>query len=150
MTRLAFNFLAICGAALFTGAMLNIGLSFGAYWKSLAPAAFLDWFGQNSHLIGRTIPIFVLPTLAGLAVSLWLDWNAPGRTFWLLAAACFAAVLLITFAYHLPTNSAFVARSIAPDQVAATLDTWLTLHAARVALAFGAAVFGFVAMQRPA
>lgn len=148
--RLAVNFLAVIGSALFAGAMLNIGLSFGAFWKSLPPAAFLDWFSQNSHLIGRTIPLFVVPTLAGLALSLWFGWNEPGRMLWLIAAACFAVILVITAAYHLPTNATFAAKSVALDQVGPALNTWLTLHAARIALGIAAAVFGFMAMQRAA
>jgi hypothetical protein len=35
--RLIFNILAVIGAAAFTGVMLNIGLTFGAYWKGLPP-----------------------------------------------------------------------------------------------------------------
>jgi hypothetical protein len=147
--RLVSNFLAICGAAMFAGAMLTIGLSFGSYWKSLTPEAFLDWFSQNSHVIGQTIPLFIVPTLFGLAFSIWLGWNEPGRIFWLLAAACFAGVLVITVVYHLPTNSAFTAKSIPLDQVGATLNMWLALHALRVALGLGAAVLGFLAMPRP-
>jgi len=50
--RLVFNILAVCGAASFAGVMLNIGLTLGAYWKGLPPAAFLDWFSANSHLVG--------------------------------------------------------------------------------------------------
>ena len=148
--RLLANLLAICGSALFAGAMLNIGLSFGAYWKSLPPAAFLDWFAENGHLIGRTIPIFLVPTLLGLAASIWFGWDQPGRALWLIAAGCFAGVLAITAVYHLPTNATFAAKTAPLEAVAGTLNTWLTLHAARVALGISAAVFAFLATQRAA
>ena len=147
--RLIFNILAVCGAACFTGAMLTIGLTLGAYWKCLAPAAFLDWFGANSHLIGRTIPIFAIPTLVGLVGSLWLDWeDSPARWLWAAALVCLAALGAITAVYHLPTNSAFVAKSVPLADVPATLDRWLWLHAVRIALGLACAVLGVVAIGR--
>ena len=76
--RLIFNALAISGSAMFAGVMLAIGVILGGYWKSLPPAAFLDWFGQNNHFIIRAIPVVVIPTLVGLAGSLWLGWSDHG------------------------------------------------------------------------
>jgi hypothetical protein len=147
--RLIFNIIAVCGAASFAGVMLNIGLTLGAYWKGLAPAAFLDWFGANSHLIGRTIPFFVVPTLIGLAGSVWIDWGNPGaRNLWLASIGCFAGILVVTFAYHLPTNSAFTGRAVAIGDVGATLDTWLRLHGVRIALGLVSAALGVAAIAR--
>ena len=147
--RLVFNILAVCGAATFAGVMLNIGLTLGAYWKGLAPAAFLDWFSANSHLVGRTIPFFVAPTLIGLAASLWIDWNdTAARNLWLGALSCVAGIMAITFAYHLPTNSAFAAKTIALDQVEPTLNTWLWLHAVRIVLGLVSAMLGVAAIAR--
>ena len=147
--RLTFATLAICSTAIFTGAMLNIGLSFGAYWKSLPPQDFLNWFSANSQVIGRTIPIFVIPAVIGLAVSVWLGWPiAPARYLWLAASACLAAVFIVTAVYHLPTNAAFEAQSIGPSQVTATLNTWLWLHALRIALGLAAAVLSVLATVR--
>lgn len=147
--RLVFATLAICGTAIFTGAMLTIGLSFGAYWKSLPPQDFLNWFSENSQFIGRTIPIFVIPAVIGLAVSVWLGWPiAPVRVLWLAASACLIALLIVTAVYHLPTNAAFEAQSIAPSQVAATLNTWLWLHALRIGLGLGAAILSVAATLR--
>jgi hypothetical protein len=147
--RLILNILAICGAASFAGAMLVSGLTLGAYWKTLAPEAFLDWFSANAHLIGRVIPLFAIPTMIGLLGSLWLDWsNPPARALWLAALLCALGVGLITAVYHLPTNSAFIAKSVALQDVAATLDRWLLLHWARIALGLSAAVVGVVAISR--
>ena len=147
--RLVFNILAVCGAASFAGVMLNIGLTLGAYWKGLAPAAFLDWFSANSHLVGRTIPFFVVPTLIGLAASLWIDWSDTAtRNLWLASLTCLGGVMAITFAYHLPTNSVFASRSIALDQVEPTLNTWLWLHALRITLGLVSAALGVVAIAR--
>lgn len=148
-TRLIFNILAVCGAAIFTGVMLNIGLTFGAYWKGLPPVEFLDWFSANNHLIARTIPLVVLPTLIGLAGSLWLGWTEPtARYLWLASLGCVIGILIITFSYHLPTNSAFAAKSVPLDQVPATLNLWLSLHSVRIALGLAASVLGVVAIAR--
>jgi hypothetical protein len=147
--RLIFNILAVCGPAGFVGAMLVIGLTLGAYWKSLAPAAFLDWFSVNAHLIGRIIPLFAIPAAVGLAGSLWLDWSeSPRRILWIAALVCGLALGAITAVYHLPTNSALIAKSLPLEDVPATLDRWLWLHAARTALGLAAAVFSVVAMSR--
>jgi hypothetical protein len=147
--RLIFYILAVCGAATFTGVMLSIGLTLGAYWKSLPPGEFLDWFSANNHLIARTIPLVVLPTLIGLAGSLWLHWTKPtGRYLWLTSLGCIMGILIITFGYHVPTNSSFAAKSIPIEQVPATLDLWLWLHWVRIALGLAASVVCVVAVAR--
>lgn len=147
--RLAFNMLAILGAGAFAGLMLNIGLTLGAYWKGLPPAAFLDWFAGNSHLIGRTIPIVAVPTIIGICASLWLGWGQPVvRLWWGVALAAIAGLMVITAVFHLPTNAAFAAKSIPLDQVPPTLDRWLLLHWLRIALGFAATAAGILAVAR--
>jgi uncharacterized membrane protein len=147
--RLIFYILAVCGAATFTGVMLSIGLTLGAYWKSLPPAEFLDWFSANNHLIGRTIPLVVVPTLIGLAGSLWLGWTEPTACYlWFAALGSVIGILIITVSYHLPTNSAFAAKSIPLDQVPVALNLWLSLHSIRIALGLAASVIGVVAVAR--
>ena len=146
--RLAVNVLAVCGSAALAGTMLTIGLSFGAYWKSLSPAAFLDWFAAHSLLIGRTIPLLAVPAVLGLLGSLWLDRAAPRpRILWALALGCAAAIALVTVAFHLPANAAFVAKTIAPEAVPAKLDDWLRLHWLRIALGFATAILGMIALR---
>ena len=147
--RLVFGILAVCGAASFAGAMLNIGLTLGAYWKSLPPAAFLDWFSVNSHFIGRTIPVFVIPTALGLVASLWIDWSRPGnRSLWLAAIACAIGIGVLTALYHLPANGAFATKVTPLDQVPDALDQWLILHAVRIALAMSSAVLALISLVR--
>jgi hypothetical protein len=147
--RLILNIIAVCGTAIFTGTMLNIGLSVVPYWQSLSPAEFLDWFSKNNHFIGRTIPLYVVPALLGLAGSLWLDWSeGRQRMLWGVALLCVVGLLVITAVYHLPTNSQFAAKSISPDQVPATLNVWLTLHSVRILLGLIASAFGVVAVSR--
>ncbi|MBN9082179.1 MAG: hypothetical protein BGP04_08400 [Rhizobiales bacterium 62-17] len=148
MARLFFNIVAISGSAAFAGVMLAIGIILGAYWKSLSPQAFLDWFAQNNHFVAQAIPFVVVPALIGLAGSLYLGWNDAGRTLWLAASACLIAVLIVTFAYHLPSNAQFAAKTVPLDQVSGKLDTWLWLHSLRIILAFAAAILGIVAIAR--
>ena len=140
MLRFVFNALAICGAAGFAGAMIIIGLAFGAYWRSLPPADFLDWFSLNGHLIGRVIPIFAVPAAIGLVASLWLGWNGGHRGAWVVATAAMAMMGVITAIYHLPTNAAFAAKTIPLDAVSSTLATWMSLHWVRIAMAVVSAV----------
>lgn len=147
--RLVFNILAICGAATFTGVMLNIGLTLGTYWKGLPPAGFLDWFSENNHLIARTIPLFAVPALLGLGASVWFDWSEPHqRMLWLAALGCALGIGVLTFAFHLPTNAMFAAKTISLAKVPAKLDQWLLLHWLRIALGLTASVLGIVAVSR--
>ena len=149
--RVIFNALAISGSAMFAGVMLAIGVTLGGYWKSLPPEDFLNWFSQNNHFIMRAIPLAVIPTLVGLAGSLWLGWSdRKARTLWLAASGCVVAVFIMTIGYYVPTNADFAARSVPPEQVPGKLDTWLLLHNLRIALAAIASVLGVVAMSRTA
>ena len=141
--RLFFNLVAMCGAAGFAGAMAVVGVAFGGYWKSLPPAEFLLWFSAHSHPIGATMALFIAPTLVGVAGGLWTDWNAPpARILWLAALGALFGALAITAVFHLPTNAAFAAKTLPLEQVSPTLDRWLALHAA--ALALLALVWGLV------
>lgn len=147
--RQIFNILAIMGSAMFAGAMLTIGVTLGGYWRSLPATDFLDWFSQHSHFVMRTIPLVVVPTLIGLAGSVWLGWSeAAVRTLWLGASVCIAAVLLLTMVWFLPTNAQFVAKSLPLDQVSGKLDAWLMIHNLRITLAVMASVLGIVAVSK--
>lgn len=144
-----FRILAITGPAMFAGVMLAIGVILGAYWKSLPPAEFLDWFAQHSGRIQSAIPLVVLPTLIGLAGMIWLDWsNSANRLIWFGAAVCILAVLAITMGYFVPSNAAFASKSIPADQVTGKLDTWLMIHNLRIVLAFIASALGVWAISR--
>lgn len=144
-----FKILAITGSAMFAGVMLAIGVILGGYWKSLPPAEFLDWFARNNGFIMRAIPVVVAPTLIGLAGMLWVSrGDSPARLIWLGAATCILAVLILTVVYFVPSNAAFAAKAIAPNQVASKLDTWLLIHSLRVALAFAASALGVWAISR--
>lgn len=148
-TRFIFNILAVCGTAIFTGALLNIGLTFGPYWKSLSSAEFLDWYARNLKFFTLTISLCLGTTLVGLLGSLWLGWSSiQHRALWGAALACIATLLTVTAIINVPLNSQFASKAVALDQVPAALNTWLTAHAVRVALALTASVLGVVAVSR--
>ncbi|WP_324695163.1 DUF1772 domain-containing protein [Novosphingobium sp. RL4] len=146
---LLFRILAITGPAMFAGVMLAIGVILGGYWKSLPPEEFLDWFAQHGGRVQNAIPLVVLPTLIGLGGMLWTDWsNVVSRNLWLGAAGCIVAVLVLTMAWFVPSNTAFASKAIPLDQVSGKLDTWLLVHNVRIALAFAASALGVWAISR--
>jgi len=148
-TRLIINVVAVCGTAIFTGVLLNIGITLGSYWKSLPPAEFLDWFERNSHFVSRAIPFALVPTVLGLAGSLWAGWaDGPQRMLWGSALACMVVLLAITAIFNGPLNSQFASKTMASDGVPAALDTWLIAHTARITLGIVASVLGAVAISR--
>lgn len=146
---LLFKILAVTGSASFAGVMLAIGVILGAYWKSLPPAEFLEWFANHSHLVMRAIPLVVVPTLIGLIGTLWWEWNdSVNRLIWLAAFACIAGVLILTAVYFLPTNATFASKSVPVDQVSGKLAFWLGLHNVRIVLALVASGLGVWAVSR--
>jgi hypothetical protein len=145
--RLLFGIIAICGAGIFTGAMLTIGLTLGSFWKSLPPAEFLDWFSANESLIVRSIAVAAVPTVIGVVGSLLFPPPA-ARLWWGVAAVALVALGAITAIFHLPINAAFAAKSVPLDQVAGTIDRWLLLHTVRIALGLLATVAGVIAVTR--
>lgn len=147
--RLICNALGISGSAMFAGVMLAIGVTLGGYWKSLPPEGFLDWFSQNLHFIMRSITMVLVPTLVGMAGSLWASrTDRSARNAWLAGSGCIVAILLITAAFYFPINARFAGRSVPLEQVPAALDTWLLVHNVRIALAALASVLGVVAISR--
>ncbi|MDT0683124.1 DUF1772 domain-containing protein [Roseicyclus sp. F158] len=128
--------------------MLCIAIAFGGYWTSLPPDDFLAWFAANSGLIARTIPVVAGPALLGLVGSLWLARRERGvRGTWAIAAAAMVGLALVTGLYHLPANAALANGEIPSEAVSATLRTWLTLHALRIALGLAASAFALGAAR---
>ncbi len=146
--KIVFNVLAICGAASFCGVMLSIGVTLGGYWRSLPPAEFLRWFEANNQFVAHSVPIVVLPAMVGLAGSIWMSRSTPSFVIWAVSGALLVAVLVLTVAYFVPTNSAFAGGDIEVEAVAAKLDQWLRLHIIRVVLALASAAFGVIALTR--
>ncbi len=145
MLKAVFNILAICGAAGFGGVMLSIGVTLGGYWRSLPAQDFLDWFAANNQFVSRAIPIVFMPTFLALIGSVWLSWGQPELKYWLLSAACIFVVAVLTFAFFVPTNSAFAGGTLDGAAGAAKLNQWLTIHYFRIG--FAAAIFGCIAIK---
>ncbi|MDB0573941.1 DUF1772 domain-containing protein [Ralstonia solanacearum] len=147
--RLIFNMLAVCGTGVFNGALLFIGVTLGAYWKSLPPVEFLEWFSRNSHFIARSLPVCLAASVVGLAGSLWADWQSEQQRYlWCAALLCIAVLLIITSLYNGPMNRQFSSRSMLPDQVPKALKIWLATHAARIALSQTASAIAVFAIGR--
>ena len=144
-----FNILAVVCLAWFSGAMLCIGLTLGAYWRSLPPEEFLAWFAANNQLVARTIPVTVAPALVGLVGSIWYSWGASnsGLMLWVLSAVCFIGVLVFTVMYFVPTNNAFASEAMDVATVSAKLDQWVSLHYLRIGGAMLGAILGCIAMR---
>ncbi len=147
MIKAAFNIVAICGAAGFAGVMLSIGVTLGGYWRSLPTQDFLDWFATNNQFVSRSIPLIFMPTLIGLIGSVSLSWGNPELRYWLLSAACVFVVAILTFAFFVPTNTAFAAGNMDAVTGAAKLNQWLTIHYFRIGFGFAAAIFGCIALK---
>ncbi len=147
MLKAVFNILTICGAAGFAGVMLSIGVTLGGYWRSLPTQEFLDWFSTNNHFVSRSIPLIFMPTLIGLIGSVWLSWGSAELRYWLLSAACIFVVAVLTFAFFVPTNTAFASGTMGEATGAAKLNQWLTIHYFRIGFGWAAAVFGCIAIK---
>ena len=147
MMQAAFNILAICGAAGFAGVMLSIGITLGGYWRSLPTSDFLEWFAANNQYVSKSIPLIFMPTLIGLIGSVWLSWGSPDLKFWVLSTVCIMIVAILTFAFFVPTNTAFASGTMDEAAAAAKLNQWLTVHYFRIGFGMAAAVFGCVAIK---
>ena len=147
MIKTVFNILAICGAAGFAGVMLSIGVTLGGYWRSLPTKEFLDWFAANNQFVSRSIPLIFMTTFIGLIGSVWLSWGSPDLKYWLLSTACIIVVAILTFAFFVPTNTAFASGTMDEATGAAKLTQWLTLHFFRIGFGMAAAVFGCIAIK---
>ncbi len=147
--RLTFNILAILGSGALAGVLLAIGMSFGAYWRSLPPAAFLDWFGANMRYVPRAVPLTLVPALIGLCGSLWMGWENPReRLLWGAALLCCVLKLVVTAIWNAPLNHRFASGVTAVTEVPGALHIWITAHSARIALIVASTVLGIIATQR--
>lgn len=147
MIKTSFNILAICGSAGFAGVMLCIGVTLGGYWRSLPTGQFLEWFAANNQFVARSIPIIFMPTLIGVVGSVILSWGNPELKYWLLSAACIFVVAVLTFAYFVPTNTAFASGTMDEATGAAKLSQWLSIHYFRIGFGMAAAIFGCLAIK---
>lgn len=138
--------LTIIASSAFAGANLFIGSSMGVYWLSMTPLDFMNAFGPQFQKFLLTImPLFLL-TLAGLVLSLRLDWDHDLRRTWLYAIGAFVALSLITIGYHVPENLRLLSASYSAENADAARTYWLLGHIPRVVLAFCVPWFAFQAV----
>lgn len=143
---LAFALIRLLSVALlgiFAGAMITEGGLLVPYWRSLAPAAFLDWYRENDRrLLAFFSPLTSATAVLALLAALAALWDGhDGR--WLAALAAASALLVVAtfFLYFERANSSFATGSIGVAGVADELRRWASWHWWRMALsliAFGA------------
>ena len=76
--------------------------------------------------------------------------STPALILWSLSTLCFIAVLVFTFAYFVPTNTAFASGAMDVAAVQAKLNQWISLHYFRIGGAMLGAVLGCLAMRASA
>lgn len=149
LTHLSFV-LALCGTGAFAGVMLSIGLSFGSLWQQMPADQFLVWFSAHSDEVSRPVPIVVLPAFVGILGGTVGTWsNRRRRVLWLSSLSCFLVLLIITFAYFVPMNSAFTSGTVAIDDVPQAIDEWLWVHNFRILLGLCSCALAGLAVALP-
>ncbi|MDP5172140.1 MAG: DUF1772 domain-containing protein [Bacteroidia bacterium] len=143
-----FAFIAIIAIAAFAGNMINIGLSYGSYWQSLDPMAFMADFKVKffPYLLPPTAATLV-PALLATGISVGYNWRTPNRNRWLIALGGVLLTVVITATYHLPTNLNFIDAAYTATEATEKLNTWVLLHWVRVAAALTAAVYALLGFQ---
>ncbi len=140
--------ITIIASGMFAGSMLFIGVTLGGYWQSLDAQQFLDWFAAYNVFIQRTIPMVSMPALLGSILCLILFWNSPARVLWIAAVLMWVTVAILTFAFFVPTNTAFASGTIPTSQVTETLAIWLQIHWLRILCGIAATAFAYLAIRR--
>ncbi|MEX2208348.1 MAG: hypothetical protein WEF50_19175 [Myxococcota bacterium] len=139
---------ALLGVSL--GGMLAGGVLLVPFWREIAPADFLVWFGANA----RRMFVFYTPLqlgsaiLATTAAAVAFRSKSPSRSFAAIAALFAIAVLVPYFLFFQRANAGFADPAANVDEVAAQLAryaAWQWLRIGLGAVAFGSsllAVFG--------
>jgi uncharacterized membrane protein len=138
---------------LLAGAMLLIAVVLVPFWAALPPAEFRRWFAANAPRIGSLmLPLGAVAAVAAVA-AVFLEWQAPGRGWLVVAAAGAVGVAAVTLAVNEPANQRFVAPDGLSDRdTAALLERWIRWHRVRVALgvaAFYASILALAACRGP-
>ena len=141
---------AIIATAAFAGNMINIGMSYARYWRSLEPTAFMQNFKAKfiPYLLPPTAAT-LLPALISTLLSVVFNWGSPAaRSLWLIALVGLLLTIVITLVYHLPTNFGFIEQKYSAAKATSKLQTWVLLHWVRVSVAIAAAVFAILGFQK--
>ena len=143
------GYISIIGIAAFAGNMINIGLSYGMHWQSLAPLAFRESFQVDFPLLlGPTTATLMPAFLATLSLVFLSKENKAARQHWLIALVALLLINIQTLAYHLPMNLDFMELEFSVAELSSKLQGWLLFHWLRVAVAIVAAVYAIKAFQK--
>ena len=147
--QLAISAVVVLGLS--AGAMLTEAVVFVDYWRSLAPEAFLDWFGKNEPaLVAFFGPLQMAALLLTLlAVLAHAFPRREGLGLLGTSAVLSIAVLGLYGVYFKDVNASFVARSIAPGDVPAELARWASWQWVRTGVGISAFVAALLAVCRP-
>lgn len=149
--RKTVNILAIVASAAFAGGGLLILVSYGVRWLGMDPLVWRAAFWDEFINFGLTIIPLNLLILAGLVLSVRLDWlDHPIRKVWLIAIGLLVANTVITSVYFIPQNIQLMSDSYSAAEAASIRATWLGLHVIRVAIAFAVPVFAILAVLKRA
>jgi hypothetical protein len=130
---------ALLGVSL--GGMLTAGVLLVPFWRELAPADFLAWYGAN----GGRMYVFFTPLqlggaiLASVAAVAAIRSKSPSRHFAAIAAAFAIAVLVPYFLFFQRTNAGFADPAADVATVASQLASYASWQWLRIA--FGAVAF---------
>lgn len=142
--------LSVALLGIFAGAMLTEGGVLVPYWRSLAPADFLAWYGGNDRrLLGFFGPLTSATALLAVVVALASFWAGhDGRWLALLAAALTLIVVATFFLYFEKANLSFATGSVGVDRVAGELARWASWHWWRTGLSLVAFGAGLLSLAR--
>ncbi|MEO6026062.1 MAG: hypothetical protein ABIR79_04260 [Candidatus Binatia bacterium] len=139
------RYASVAALGVFAGAMLTEGGVLVPFWRSLAPAEFLRWYGANAdRLLAFFSPVTSVSAVIALLAAIGSLWEGhPGRWWSVLAATLVLVTVASFFVYFEHANTSFATAAIAVDAVPAELARWSTWHNARTAVsvvALGAAL----------
>lgn len=146
-----FGIVAIIGTVGYFGNIVNIGLTYSITWQRLDPMVFMQGFETTFLLLLPTVVVTLLPGLIGIIASIRSSKeNQDAKKSWRMALYATLVSIVITSAYHLPTNLAFIDQSYDAAQATSKLQLWVALHWVRILLALIASVFAIQGFQKAA
>ena len=142
------SIIAIIAIGAFIGNMINIGFSYGIYWLSIEPIAFMESFAIDFPLLVPPTALTLLPAWLG---TLWLYFKTEkmdiSKKYWLYSFLALTLTIVITSVYHLPMNLDFMALKYDAATATSKLQGWIIFHWVRVTVAIASGVLALLAFQ---
>lgn len=141
---------AVIALGLTAGALLAEGMVLVPYWQSLAPDAFLAWYGAHAALLFDFFGPLEISAAGLIIVAALMSGIQRNRGAGLLiAAAVLAIAVLLTFPiYFKAANASFEAATLATDEVGVALQDWATWHWRRTLVAIGSFASALLGVRR--